>query len=153
MTTEDQTAMSEHDSAILAAIDNRLIDLNQQEDSLMLALAQVTAERRRYEKTRAALLGETRPPARPKEKPKVLRKGIGDPRLLTIRNAVLDFAADHEEFRQVDIRTNTGDNSGTMAIAFERLRQDNFIRFARRDGINKYFRLTRETLNGDGSDD
>jgi hypothetical protein len=60
----------------------------------------------------------------------------------------LRFCADHDEFRQVDIRTMSGaptDSSSKMATAFERLRQDNVIRFARKDGNNKFYRLTSES--------
>ena len=66
---------------------------------------------------------------------------------------MLEFAEDHEEFRQVDIRTLPGIDptvakSSMMALAFEALRQEGVIRFARQDGNNKFFRLTRQAMNG-----
>jgi hypothetical protein len=67
-----------------------------------------------------------------------------------IEEAIRAYAEDHEEFRQVDIRaTLTGAlaHSSKMAVAFEQLRQANVIRLARQEGIQKFFRLTRETLN------
>jgi hypothetical protein len=77
---------------------------------------------------------------------------VGEERLDRIREIVLEYAADHEEFRQVDIRTQPGlegamVTSSVMTTAFNRLRQENVIRLARQEGNSKWFRLTREALN------
>ena len=70
-------------------------------------------------------------------------KGIGTEKLEIIEKAIRAFAEDHDEFRQVDIRMNSSiDKSSTMALAFEQLRQQGMIRFARREGIQKFYRLT-----------
>jgi len=111
----------------------------------------ILVELRTYEKALSALLDEPLPRARtkrPVEAPRA-RTRVGPERLERIREAVLAYAEDHEEFRQVDIRASVpGDlaRSSTMASAFETLRQQNVIRFARQDGVNKYFRLTRTGL-------
>ena len=63
----------------------------------------------------------------------------------------MEFAADHEEFRQVDFRASglEGANitSSISSTVFERLRQENVLRIARQDGNHKFYRLTREALN------
>lgn len=63
-----------------------------------------------------------------------------------IRSAVMLFARDHDEFRQIDIRSMPGAElkSSQTAIAFEQLRQDGVLRLARKEGNNKYYRLTSE---------
>jgi hypothetical protein len=69
----------------------------------------------------------------------------------SIKSKTLEIAADKEEFRQIDVRTALGGAAGkssTMSLAFERMRQENIIRFARQEGIQKYFRLTREQVGG-----
>jgi hypothetical protein len=113
---------------------------------------------KRYEKAIRDLKGESGKPGR---KPKVER-APGDPRvrpvqskvgpeaMAKIESAIRAYAEDREEFRQVDIRgTLTGAlaHSSKMATAFEQLRQANVIRLARQEGNQKFFRLTRETLN------
>lgn len=112
-------------------------------------LAEVDRERerllteiRQYERALIPLTGEPRKTQRGSTTR--IRPNLGDERYKTICDAVLAYAADHEEFRQVDVRgTLAGQlaRSGTVATAFERMRQDNLIRFARRDGISKYYRL------------
>jgi hypothetical protein len=77
---------------------------------------------------------------------------IGPEMYESIKSKTLEIAADNEEFRQIDVRTALGGAAGkssTMSLAFERMRQENIIRFARQDGIQKYFRLTREQIGGD----
>jgi hypothetical protein len=77
---------------------------------------------------------------------------IGPEMYDAIKSKTLEIAADNEEFRQIDVRTALGGSAGkssTMSLAFERMRQENIIRFARQDGIQKYFRLTREQIGGD----
>ena len=68
---------------------------------------------------------------------------VGPERMAIIEEAIRNYAADHEEFRQVDIRMNSQiDKSSVMALAFETLRQQGVIRFARREGSAKFYRLT-----------
>jgi hypothetical protein len=145
-------------------IDNQLTKLLREEiaqrkvrvDELQAELDALKPELKRYERVLAQLSDD---PAEQTAKPgpkgprgsskgKIAEaaagKGIGDERLASIREQVLVYAEDHEEFRQADIRLFMGEvNSGIMTLAFERLRQDGVIRFARREGNNKYFRLTR----------
>jgi hypothetical protein len=78
---------------------------------------------------------------------------VSDERLAVLRDTVLAYAEDHEEFRQVDIRTLPNvdsflTRSSILALGFEALRQEGTIRFARQDGNNKWFRLTRQAMNG-----
>jgi hypothetical protein len=66
--------------------------------------------------------------------------------MAALREIILRYAEDHDEFAQVDIRTlpdSPVTHSGGIAHAFEALRQEGFIRFARQDGLRKVYRLTR----------
>ena len=89
-------------------------------------------------------------------KTKARGTGVGTDRLDQIRTLIQEFVVDHDEFRQVDIRSMPGVDSWSSsqtATAFDLLRQEGFIRLARQSGNNKYFRLTRQALgntNGDG---
>ena len=124
--------------------------------ALKAELDKIDLEYKRADRALRLLTGEPTSGPRPKPTPqKQYPKGIDDARLEEIRAAVLKYAEDHEEFRQVDIRTMAGldpaiAKSSTMAIAFDKLRQDNTIRLARVEGNNKWFRLTREAMNGHG---
>lgn len=130
------------------------------------ALAQIESERqqiveelRGYEKAIVALTGSGNSgPGRPRKlKSRAagasVPTGLSDERLSAIADAIRSYAADHEEFRQVDIRSMPGlpeglAKSSVMAQAFELLRQEphNLIRLARKAGNNKYFRLTNAAL-------
>jgi len=122
-------------------------------DELTAELDELKPSLRRYERVLAQLSDN---PAEQERKPGPKRtgrknsrgKGISDERLERIRQAVLRYARDHDEFRQVDIRAFVGENaaSGILTLAFERLRQEGTVRFARQDGNNKWFRLTREAV-------
>jgi hypothetical protein len=68
-----------------------------------------------------------------------------------IKAKTLEIAGHMEEFRQIDVRSAMGGSAGkssTMSLAFERMRQENIIRFARQEGIQKYFRLWRDQVGG-----
>jgi hypothetical protein len=114
----------------------------------------IVTELRTYEKALAALTGEPKKAGRPKTKPvESVAKKVGDERLAAIEQLVREYAEDHEEFRQVDLRSAYGTlpdggtfTSGMSAIVFEELRQRNVLRVARVDGNSKYYRLTREAL-------
>jgi len=124
------------------------------ERKLLDELDVLTPQLRRYEKALKVLEGEPiragRPPKDATKKRATRPNKIGPEKLGQIREAVLEFADTHEEFRQVDIRGVMDVTSGVTAIAFEMLRQENLIRFARQDGNNKWYRLTREALNDNG---
>lgn len=73
-------------------------------------------------------------------------KGIAPERVDLIEETIYRLAEIRDEFRQVDVRTETGLDSNIMSIGFEVLRQRGVIRLARAEGNNKWFRLTREAL-------
>jgi hypothetical protein len=133
----------------------RIDQVKQEQQSLRERLAEVNDVVSRYERAVRALTGEKAPTPTPRTPGKRVREhpsGVGEERLDRIREIVLEYAADHEEFRQVDIRTQPGlegamVTSSVMTTAFNRLRQENVIRLARQEGNSKWFRLTREALN------
>lgn len=120
----------------------------------------IKAELHAYEAAIKPLTGEQpkRKRGRPKngEQPVRAKESNFSPeRLGAIKAVILEFAADHEEFRQVDLRSAYGTlpdggklTSGMTARAFEILRQEphNLLRIARVDGNSKFYRLTREGL-------
>src|SRR5215469_10722234 len=119
---------------------NRMRELEQELQSIKPELV-------RYEKALALILNE-----QPEPKPRARKSytpgtSVGPERLDRIRQTILTYAAEHEEFRQVDIRAETGEKSSALSFAFEQLRQENFIRFARKQGNNKFYRLTRTATN------
>jgi len=104
---------------------------------------------KRYERAIRVLTGETPKPSKPASKPATKTK-LSQERVEAIKTAVLEYAQENDEFRQVDIRGVVDESlakSTVMALAFEILRQDGVIRLARREGNNKWFRLTSEMLN------
>jgi hypothetical protein len=125
--------------------------------ALRAELAELDELTKRYEKAIRDLKGEgprfgrkPKPATPPGEKVRPVQSKVGPEAMAKIEEAIRAYAEDHEEFRQVDIRaTLTGAlaHSSKMAVAFEQLRQANVIRLARQEGIQKFFRLTRETLN------
>jgi hypothetical protein len=138
------------DDEIVVGIRRRIAHRKEHIEALQAQIDPMLAQMKRDERALALLTGEERakPGLKPGPKPKGDRvrdnpSRVGDERLAQIRETIAAFAADHEEFRQVDIRTITGLTSSNMATAFEMLRQQNVIRFARQDGNNKYYRLTR----------
>jgi DNA-binding transcriptional ArsR family regulator len=148
------------DSQLMTLLREEIAQRKVRVDELQTELDALKPELRRYERVLAQLSDD---PAEqvPRPGPKGPRgprgsgtgkvaeaaagKGIGEARLASIREQVLVYAEDHEEFRQADIRVFMGEaSSGIMTLAFERLRQDGLIRLARQEGNNKYFRLTRQ---------
>jgi hypothetical protein len=118
---------------------------------------QVQAELKTYEAAIRPLTGEARKKkGRPGEQPKrTTPSKLSPERLTEIEGFIRAYAADHEEFRQVDIRSEFGKfasgqtfTSGISAIAFNILGQEphNLIRVARVDGNSKYYKLTRSAL-------
>jgi hypothetical protein len=122
-------------------------------------LVEARAALKRYEDTRKRLVGEplrvNRGPGRPKKTttsaPTGTYKGsrVSPEKLEQVKASILRFAEDHDEFAQVDIRSLPDaplTHSGGIAHAFEQLRQEGFIRFARQDGLKKLYRLTRSAV-------
>jgi len=131
----------------------RLAELDHERES-------IHAELKAYEAAIRPLTGE-RPAkrGRPKngeQQPKRTKESnFSEERLEAIKTVILEFAEDHEEFRQVDVRSahavlpDGGKlTSGMTARAFEILRQEphNLLRIGRVDGNSKYYRLTREAV-------
>jgi hypothetical protein len=135
---------------------DRMLALEADRAAIDERLAEQRAALKRYEDTRKRLVGEplrvNRGPGRPKKttSPSAARsKPVSAERLEQVRQCILRFAEDHDEFAQVDIRSMPDapvTHSGNIAHAFEALRQDGFIRFARQDGLKKLYRLTRSAV-------
>jgi hypothetical protein len=142
------------DDPVVAQMQKRIKALRARYDELSVGLAEITPELKRYERALMLVLDEV-PPKGPIPAPKPTGKRkypryVGEDKLGEIEDAIRAYAADHDEFRQVDIRTVMDNEaqfgSNTMTIAFEQLRQRGVIRFARKDGNSKCFRLTAEAL-------
>ena len=118
-------------------------------------LAEANVVLKRYEDTRKRLVGEPLRNTRPRtgEYAKEAKASkLSDERANALAAFIRQWAATAEvdEFRQIDIRTADGApvrGSGDIAIAFEALRQRGLIRFARKSGNNKYYRLTAKAAN------
>lgn len=139
---------------IAAELEKEIGGLLQREHALELQLAEVKNDLKTFEQSLRRLRGEPliKHPGRSRTTPANpgSKTRVSEERVEMIRQAIFRYAEDHEEFRQVDIRSmmeGTLANSSVMAMAFERLRQDNVIRFARQDGNAKMFRLTRQTVS------
>ena len=147
------------DDELISSIEAQASALRARRDQLRTELGEIEPHLARYEKSIKALRGEPLTGIKGQGKPRAGRPSAGGEddrvrpkasrlspeRLESIRDAVLAYAEDHEEFRQVDIRgTLEGKeaNSSVMALAFETLRQENTIRFARQEGNAKWFRMT-----------
>lgn len=154
--TSNGHSATDFDAGIAATLVNEIARRRVRIDELEQELALLTPEVKRYERALALITNET-PPAKTGPKPKTAttpdKKRLSDSAYKEIHDAVIRFAADHEEFRQVDVRVANGDTghfrSSTLALGFEALRQNNILRFARQEGNNKYFRLTRAAATVD----
>lgn len=142
-----QEVPMENEDPILADLRERIKLLREQERGLQAQLSEVGSVIKRYERAIKVLQDEPKAQATPKKRIRTDNTRIGPERLDRIREAVLQYGQAHEEFRQVDIRALVDINSSASAVAFEQLRQENVIRFARKDGNSKWYRLTREVLN------
>ena len=118
-------------------------------------LATQRAALKRYEDTRKRLVGEplrvNRKPGRPRneDRVRVVPSKVSPEKMSDIEAFVRAWAEDHEEFRQIDIRSAPGSpvtDSGKSSAAFEQMRQANVLRLARVDGNNKFYRLTRSAV-------
>jgi hypothetical protein len=146
MTARDKIA---HD------LEAEIARIDEERDELSVRLATLNEEAKTFKQSLQRLRGEPlikhsggrMPGSKTKPSTRAGRPtAVGDERLAEIRAAVLAWARDHDEFRQVDLRTMTGHTSSTMATAFETLRQDGMIRLARKEGVAKVFRLTTEGM-------
>jgi len=144
---------TELDAQLVKLLRGEIAHRRNRVDELTTELEALRPELKRYERILRELTGA--PAAKPggKKRGRPAKpgrgKGIGEDRLAAIRTAVLHYARDHDEFAQVDIRAFAGDavtggGTGIMTLAFETLRQEDTIRFARQDGNRKMFRLTRK---------
>jgi hypothetical protein len=139
------------DDELIAGLRKRIAARKVRADELKAELDTIAPELRRYERALSLLTGDAERPTGKvgKASPvRPVRSRLGEERLEKVRGAVLGYARDHEEFRQVDIRNVLGNrfSSSIMTSAFEQLRQENVIRFARQEGISKFYRLTRESV-------
>jgi hypothetical protein len=135
---------------------DRMLALEADRAAIDERLAEQRAALKRYEDTRKRLVGEPlRGPNKPKPGPKPTPSGtytgsrVSPEKLEAVKASILRFAEDHDEFAQVDIRSLPDaplTHSGGIAHAFEQLRQEGFIRFARQDGLKKLYRLTRSAV-------
>jgi hypothetical protein len=151
------------DEELVASIEAQASALRARAEILRAELDEIEPHLARYEKSIKVLRGEpltgtkgqgkprSRPPGDDADRVRPKASRLSPERLESIRDAILAYAEDHEEFRQVDIRgTLEGKeaNSSVMALAFETLRQENTIRFARQEGNAKWFRLTNAATQG-----
>jgi hypothetical protein len=138
-----------HDAELIRMLTGEVKSRESRIEELRAEIDQLTPALKRYQKALALLTGEDAPaPGRPKgARVRAKPSGVGDERLERVEAGIRDFAKDHDEFRQVDIRSTVeGISSSVAATAFETLRQRNVIRLARKDGNNKFYRLTAEAL-------
>ena len=144
------------DAEIIDAVQRRIDQRQVRVVELETELVEQRAQLKRDERVITLLRGEpttvTGAKRGPKPKPKTPELGgtqVGDELLIRIETAIRRYAEDHEEFRQVDIRTMPdppSTSSGALATAFEKLRERNVIRLVRKQGNNKIFRLTPGAL-------
>jgi hypothetical protein len=139
--------------SIAAQLDALLVDTRHRRDAMQAQVAELSAEIKSYEQSARALRGE-RPGPKPKPKSTTAAQtsgtAVGPERLAHFEALIREFAADHEEFRQVDFRSSPsggGMTSSVSSTVFELLRQNNVLRLARTDGNQKFYRLTREALS------
>ena len=140
---------------IAAQLDALLIDTRYRRDALQAQVAEMSGEIKAYEQALARLRGDYAVTPGPKRKrttssPPVHGSGVGSDRLAKYEKQIREFARDHEEFRQIDFRTSPlseGMSSSVASTVFEVLRQRNVLRLARREGNQKFYRLTAEALS------
>ena len=151
--------------AEISRCEQRRDQVNQQRAALNTEIAEIDNEIKSFRQAAQRLRGEPlikQSPPGSKRGPYKQREGgtkLGQEAVDRIRDAVLLFARDHDEFRQIDIRNMPHaptTKSSVTATGFEKLRQEGLIRLARKDGNNKFYRLTTEGLrlrDDDSSDE
>jgi hypothetical protein len=146
--TQNGAGIDAEDAALVAGVQRRIERRRRRIEELEAELADQRPQLKRDERVIALLTGVEPTGAKPGPKTKATNLSrVGPETLATIEAAIRNYAVDHEEFRQVDIRKMPNapvDKSSQMAVAFEQLRERNVIRFVRQDGNAKVFRLTRE---------
>jgi hypothetical protein len=132
---------------------DQVVALEAERDAVNRRLLEARAAAKAYDDMRKRALGEPlkklgRPPGRkpgPNEA-RPQRAPVSAERIEAAKADILRYSEDHDEFSQIEIRTMPGasvTNSGAIAYVFEALRQDDFIRWARKKGQRQMFRLTR----------
>ena len=148
----DAPASVMDDEAFLAAARERLSAARARRDKIAAQIAEATETVKRWEKVVRDLDPEPAPASKKQTTTTVrpIPSKVGPERLERIIAAIRDLAGpDREnEFRQVDVRRALNDEvtSGVTTLAFRQLRDEEVIRFTRKDGINQYFRLTRRAV-------
>jgi hypothetical protein len=141
-----------HADELIARLQQLIDERTVRRDELVDELAHVDRELKAYAKSLAPLLPEAlapppakrgRPPRGEGERVRAKQSRIGPERMELIEAAARQLGKDDAEFRQVDVRRETGLTSSIMTSAFRQMRDDNIVRLARRDGINQWFKLTR----------
>lgn len=140
--------------SMLAQMRQRASGLSERRAELRLAIVEIDTELKAWEKAIAAL--DPTPPAPKLGRPASSKPGanpsrVGPERMATIEQAIREIATEQPsgEVRQADVAHRTGLSSAVMASAFNQLRDDNVIRFARSQsgrGGGKFFKLTRPAL-------
>jgi hypothetical protein len=130
-----------------------IAELVDRRDDLAAELAGVNGEIKMLERSLAPLAppdpNKTRPGRPPKADGDPVRKKpakVGPERMARVEAVVRELGKGDAEFRQVDVREQTGLTSSIMTSAFRQLREDDVVRLARREGINQWFKLTRPAL-------
>jgi hypothetical protein len=141
---------------VIAMVEQELERCDSEHGQLLMRANMLRKQMTRYRRMLAILRDES-PKPKPKQNmdPRAREKRaskLGYDKLDEIRSATLAYASEHDEFSQVDIRATTGYGSSVMATAFERLRQEGVIRFARKEGTRKWFRLTQDAINRQADD-
>jgi hypothetical protein len=138
------------DEDIIAAIEQKRVALHIRAEELKAELATVNPELRRYEKAIAAIRGDKPAPIKPaKGGSKRLVRGqtVSGEAVKRTWAAIEQLTEQADDFTQTQVRAITGDSSGVSSLAFEKLRQDNQIRFARQEGQQKIYRLSQASVD------
>jgi hypothetical protein len=140
------TSWEPTDDELRSGLQARIDAGDMQVQHLLDEAKRIQDETYRYKRALRALDGPD--PAKAKPKPKSTSAGtkIGEERMTKIKNEILRLAREKDEFRQVDVRSALDINSSVSATAFEKLRQEGFIRLARAEGNSKFYRLTKPAL-------
>lgn len=156
---DNGAAAHPEDDEVVTALRKQIAARKVRVDELYAQLATLEPGLKRCERALALLTDQPAPMGRPPkyrqegDAPTPQRRksaGVSPEVLEKVAQAIREVAQDHDEFRQLDIRTTATDpqlhRSGTIALAFEHLRQSGMIRLARRSGNNKFYRLTTREL-------
>lgn len=144
------TAVSQILSGIAPQLREAIEQGEAQQTALEVQLSEVKRELTAARKLLAQVTGERSAP--PPNKSRTHPSMVSPDRLLIVINAIEKFmeTQDTDEFRQVDVRgflSGPDSNSSVVAQAFAQLQNGGYIRLARRQGISKYYRLTRRSLS------